>query len=94
MRSEFLRAAGGTEVFFDQPFAFDDQIHYTLEPRPVMQTGDDVVTTCTFFNDTGRNVTFGESTNMEMCYQLTYSYPAGALDNGVISLVGALNTCW
>ncbi len=30
----------------------------------------------------------------EMCYQFTISYPYGALNNGVISLIGATNTCW
>jgi hypothetical protein len=29
-----------------------------------------------------------------MCYQFAYSYPVGALNNGVFSLTGATNTCW
>ena len=40
------------------------------------------------------SVAFGPSSNQEMCYNFAYSYPAGALDNGVPSLVGATNTCW
>jgi hypothetical protein len=29
-----------------------------------------------------------------MCYQFALSYPYGALNNGVLSLIGATNTCW
>jgi hypothetical protein len=39
-------------------------------------------------------VAFGSSTTQEPCYQFTYSYPVGALNNGVFSLIGAGNTCW
>ena len=36
------------------------------------------------------SVAFGPSSDQEMCYQFAFSYPARALDNGVISLIGAL----
>ena len=63
--------------------------HYiTLEP------GETIVSTCTFQNMGSRTVGFGTSTDQEMCYQFAVSYPAHALDNGVISLIGASNTCW
>ena len=75
------------------PFQFDYQVSYDI-PAATIMPGETLVTTCSFFNSTGSNVAFGESTNQEMCYQFAMSYPAGALNNGALSLIGALNTCW
>ena len=95
MKTVLRRADGSEETLFDEPFQFDYQVGYTVRPPyPVVAPGDTLVTTCSFFNDKPFNVGFGESTDTEMCYQFTASYPAGALDNGTISLIGATNTCW
>ncbi|MDH5674367.1 MAG: hypothetical protein OEZ06_19735 [Myxococcales bacterium] len=88
-----LQGAGGTRTIFDMPFQFDYQVSYDIPPT-VVQPGDTLITTCSFNNDTGSNVAFGESTTTEMCYQFALSYPAGALNNGAASLIGATNTCW
>lgn len=92
MNSVVTRADGTPEQVFDKPFDFNYQIAYDadIDLRP----GDVITSTCTFENTSPSNVAFGPSTDQEMCYQFAYSYPAGALDNGVISLVGATNTCW
>lgn len=45
-------------------------------------------------NTSDYGVAFRPSTDPEMCYQFAFAYPAGALENGVLSLVGATNTCW
>ena len=92
MRSIVTRVDGTQETVFDKAFDFNYQITYdtAVELRP----GDVISSTCTFQNTSDSAVAFGPSTNQEMCYQFAYSYPAGALDNGVISLVGATNTCW
>ena len=93
MKTDLRRADGTTTTIFDQPFQFDYQVGYEI-PHVDVMPGDTLVTTCSFFNDTGSNVAFGESTGQEMCYQFALSYPAGALNNGALSLIGALNTCW
>ena len=92
MKSQITRANGTTEQVFDKPFDFNYQITYDtgLDLYP----GDVITSTCTFENTSNASVAFGPSSNQEMCYQFAYSYPAGALDNGVPSLVGATNTCW
>jgi hypothetical protein len=92
MQSVVTRADGTQETVFDKPFDFNYQITYdaAVELRP----GDVITSTCTFQNTSDNSVAFGPSTNQEMCYQFAYSYPAGALENGVPSLVGATNTCW
>ena len=95
MKTDLKRAAGGMQTtIFDKPFKFDEQVNYMLKPEVVMMPGDELITTCTFQNDTGFNVAFGQSTNQEMCYQFALAYPYGALNNGVGSLIAATNTCW
>ncbi len=80
-----------TEVF-DKAFDFNHQIHYDADVD--LQPGDTITSTCTFNNNTSAGVPFGPSTSQEMCYQFAFAYPAHALDNGVLSLIGATNTCW
>jgi len=95
MRSVVQRAAGGApETVFDHPFLFDHQVNYMMDPPIVLQPGDKITSTCTFNNTTPANVAFGQSTKQEMCYQFALAYPYGALNNGVLSLIGATNTCW
>jgi hypothetical protein len=92
MRSVVTRVDGTEEEVFKKPFDFNYQITYDIgiDLRP----GDVITSTCTFENTSNASVAFGPSSTPEMCYQFAYSYPAGALDNGVLSLVGATNTCW
>ena len=94
MKSVVTKAGGGSETVFDKPFAWDQQVNYMLDTAYVLQPGDKITSTCTYQNDTGFNVAFGQSTEQEMCYQFALSYPYGALNNGVFSLIGATNTCW
>jgi len=60
----------------------------------VLNAGDSITSSCTFNNTTSGVIDFGQSTKQEMCYQFTFAYPYGALNNGVLSLIGASNTCW
>jgi dopamine beta-monooxygenase len=88
---------GGTgpdENVFDMPFQFDYQTNYMMNPPVVLMPGDTITSTCTWQNNGVGNVGFGQSTKQEMCYQFALSYPYGALNNGVLSLIGATNTCW
>ena len=94
MLSVVNKAGGGTETVFDKPFVWDQQVNYMRDTPYVLQPGDSITSTCTYQNDTGMNVAFGQSTHQEMCYQFALSYPYNALNNGVISLIGATNTCW
>ena len=94
MRAEVKRLNGSMEKVFDKPFDFNSQITYMLDTALVLAPGESIVSTCTFNNTTAAAVPFGPSSDEEMCYNFTMSYPARALDNGVISLIGATNTCW
>jgi len=93
MKSVVTRVdTGADENVFEMPFDFSYQVSY--EASVDLQPGDSITSTCTFDNQSASPVAFGPSTEQEMCYQFAFSYPAGALDNGVLSLVGATNTCW
>jgi hypothetical protein len=94
MQSVVTHKGGMKETVFDHPFLFDHQVNYMLGQPYVLQPGDSITSTCTFNNTTSASVAFGQSTMQEMCYQFTFAYPYGALNNGVVSLIGATNTCW
>ncbi len=93
MTSVVQRAgSGASEDVFGMPFDFNYQVSY--EAAITLMPGDSIRSTCRFQNESFGPVPFGPSSDQEMCYQFAFSYPAGALDNGVPSLVGATNTCW
>ncbi|MET0386466.1 MAG: hypothetical protein ABW321_10930 [Polyangiales bacterium] len=92
MKATINRPDGTKEVIFDKPFDFNKQIHY-LQNYDLLP-GETMTTTCTFNNTTDKGVPFGESSDTEMCYLFTFSYPAHSFENNVTSLIGATNTCW
>lgn len=80
------------ETIFEKPFDFNHQIHY-MQPY-ALAAGDSITASCDFNNTTDMGVPFGESSDTEMCYLFTYSYPAHSLENNASSLIGATNACW
>lgn len=82
MRFTVTRANGQKIVMHDGPFKFGEQGTYQLTPEVILNTGDTVTTTCIYDNPTSRNITFGESTNNEMCFNFAVYYPKGALSCG------------
>ena len=95
-----VRESSGFEVWPDGAYAMrilkcESSTSKTgNNPQVVLKPGDTITSTCTFQNDTGGNVAFGPSTKQEMCYQFSFSYPARALENGALGLIGATNVCW
>jgi len=61
------------EVVHDENFNFTEQINYPTERQ--VQQGDSINVTCTYVNDTGDPVTWGDSSNNEMCFVGYYRYP-------------------
>lgn len=82
MKFSVLKASGERIVMFDGSFNFEEQQAYPLSPMVVLETGDQVITTCTYDNTTDRAVRFGENTNNEMCFNFASYYPMGALSCG------------
>jgi hypothetical protein len=94
MKSEVMNPDGKMDVPFDKPFVFDQQVNYMQNPPYILKPGARITSTCTYQNDSGVPVAFGQSTSQEMCYQFTVAYPYEALNRGNFSLIGATNTCW
>jgi hypothetical protein len=67
---------GTTTVIHDGPFAFGEQNYYLQSPIFQVSSGDMIKTTCTFKNNSGGAITFGDSSNKEMCFTGMYRYPA------------------
>ncbi len=87
-----VKKKNGTEiVMHDGDFKFGEQQSYNLpDPGVVIETGDTVYTTCYYTNPTTKNITFGESTTNEMCFNFASYWPAGALSCGGLDLGGLL----
>jgi hypothetical protein len=68
-------AAGQNKVLHDATYDFQEQYHKALEPL-ALAIGDTITTECTYRNDTGRMVGFGESSDTEMCFSILFRYPA------------------
>ncbi|MET0387155.1 MAG: hypothetical protein ABW321_14400, partial [Polyangiales bacterium] len=82
MKFTVEKASGETIVMHDAPFNFEEQTTYALNPPIVIESGDRIITTCTFTNDTSRTITFGENTGNEMCFNFALYEPMGALNCG------------
>jgi len=77
------KASGERIVMYDGSFDFEEQQAYPLSPLVQLETGDKVITTCTYNNTTDRAVNFGEDTHDEMCFNFASYYPMGALTCGI-----------
>ena len=63
-------------MLLDQPFSFDEQENYPVDDILIRQ-GESIDVTCTWINNTGKgNVTFGDSSEQEMCFAGFMRYPA------------------
>lgn len=66
---------GKTNVVVDAPnFSFQDQVSYPANED--VKPGETVTTSCTWNNTRDTQVTWGEGTDQEMCYNFTTYYPA------------------
>jgi hypothetical protein len=63
---------------------FNDQRHYTLNPRREVNPGDVLTTTCYYDNPTSSTVTFGERTSDEMCFDFITVYPYDAANKACL----------
>jgi hypothetical protein len=92
LKSVVNRAGGASEVMYDGAFNFEFQ---TVYDTPILlHPGDTVTTTCTYMNTSSRVVNFGQSTEMEMCFNFTYAWPAHALDHPGGAIGSSPNSCF
>jgi hypothetical protein len=73
----FLVAHGGVpQALLDVPYALDQQPVHPVTPPFAVHVGDQIQASCTYVNDTGAAVSFGQSTTDEQCFIGMYDYPA------------------
>jgi hypothetical protein len=70
-----LAATYNNVSLFDSDYSFDDQQFVPITPT-VTTTNGKLHVTCSYTNYTGDVVKFGESTLDEMCFAITFAYPA------------------
>jgi hypothetical protein len=74
--------AGGTPTtLLDRDFNFSEQNYYLQTPEVQVHAGDQIKVSCTYHNTTGVTVTFGDSSDQEMCFSGLYRYPAAGGGN-------------
>ena len=89
MKFTVTKKDGTVIVMHDKPFAFGEQGTYPLAGgEQLLETGDVVTTTCTYTNTTNKDITFGESTTNEMCFNFALYYPKGGYSCGGGGLPG------
>ena len=82
MKFTVQKANGEVIKMHDDSFNFEEQTTYAMTPPVVIESGDRIITTCTFSNDTERAITFGENTGNEMCFNFALYEPMGAISCG------------
>jgi len=77
-----LTIGGVTQTVYDEPYDFEQQWFREYDPIP-MHSGDQITMHCTYYNPEGRFVQFGESSDSEMCFAISYRFPplGGTLGN-------------
>jgi hypothetical protein len=82
MKFTVVKASGQTIVLHDKDFSYQEQTNYTLTPPFIVESGDQILTACTYTNDTDQVVTFGENTGNEMCFNFAVAEPMNGLSCG------------
>lgn len=66
---------GVENVIHDGDYSFQEQYQIPINPTVTLHAGDKVSTECTYRNTTSNTVTFGESSDTEMCFSILFRYP-------------------
>ena len=75
-----LTIDGVQQVLHDEAFDFNEQTNYRLDPEIQVSAGDNIAVTCTYNNTSNQTVTFGDSSEQEMCFTGLYRYPKQGTD--------------
>ncbi len=67
--------SGVEQVIHNKPYDFDTQ-SFTNFDEISLSPGDSINTECTWVNTTSSNISWGESSEAEMCFSILYRYPA------------------
>ena len=67
-------SGGSAQTVYDEDYDFEQQFFREVPPIPV-GAGDEIRITCTYDIPDSRTVGFGESSDEEMCFAISYLYP-------------------
>ncbi|MBV8762824.1 MAG: hypothetical protein JO257_36400 [Deltaproteobacteria bacterium] len=65
-----------TTTLLDDDYMFAEQKNYPIADT-LLKAGDTIDTYCTYVNNTGTTINFGDGSDKEMCFTGMYKYPAG-----------------
>lgn len=68
---------GGETVMFDGAYSFEEQLAHPVSPEVAVAGGDRVRVDCQYDNPTSATLTWGDSSDQEMCFGMLYMYPPG-----------------
>lgn len=74
-KATFIQS-GQEIVLHDGDYSFQEQYQIPLDNPLTLEPGDIIRSECTWNNPTANTVTFGESSDTEMCFDLVFQYPA------------------
>ena len=63
-------------TMLDDDYVFAEQKNYPIADT-LIKSGDQIDTYCTYVNNTGSTMMFGDGSDKEMCFTGMYKYPAG-----------------
>lgn len=69
-----LTVGGVPHVLYDDAYSFEHQKIVPFEPI-TLAAGDTITTDCTWNNTSANTLTYGESSDTEMCYSILFRYP-------------------
>jgi hypothetical protein len=73
---KFTTPGSPATTLLDDDYLFTEQRNYPI-PDTLIHQGDQIETTCTYVNNTGSDISFGDGSDKEMCFTGMYKYPAG-----------------
>ncbi|HSD88318.1 MAG TPA: hypothetical protein VLB44_12410, partial [Kofleriaceae bacterium] len=65
-----------TTTLHDMDYMFGEQRYWPQSPEIQVQNNDKIRVTCTYVNNTGASVSFGDGSDKEMCFGGMYRYPS------------------
>jgi hypothetical protein len=68
--------SGVPTSLIDDDYLFAEQRNYPI-PDTIIRRGDRIDTVCTYVNNTGTTMSWGDGYDREMCFTGMYKYPAG-----------------
>ena len=71
---------GVSETLLDTPYALNAQLVDPLTPPVLVSQNDQLLVQCSYVNNSGSTVQFGDTSTQEQCFLGIYRYPVLPID--------------